>query len=136
MPRVQVESIQGPARREIIRGLIAFNDGVVGKAKFKSLTLTLRQGKEIVGGLAGWTWMGWLFVDLLWVAEKFRGKGYGRSLMTRAEAEARKRGAGYVYLSTFSFQAPKFYRKLGYREFGRQKDFPAGHTRIWLHKTL
>jgi ribosomal protein S18 acetylase RimI-like enzyme len=136
MPRLQVESIQGPARRQLIKGLIAFNDSVVGKSKFKSLTITLRQGKEIVGGLAGSTWMGWFYVELLWITEKYRGKGYGRSLMMKAEAEARKRGIENVFLDTFSFQAPGFYKKLGYTEFGKLKNFPPGHTRFWLKKAL
>jgi GNAT superfamily N-acetyltransferase len=103
MPRVQVESVQGPARRQIIKRLIAFNACAVGKAKYKSFTVTLRQGKEIVGGLTGSTWMGWLFIDLLWIADKYRGKGYGKALMDKAEAEARKRGAMNVFLNTFDF---------------------------------
>jgi ribosomal protein S18 acetylase RimI-like enzyme len=136
MPRVQVESVQGPARRKIIRGLIAFNTSVVGKGKYKSLTITLRQGKEIVGGLTGYTWMGWFFIELLWIAEKYRGKGHGTALVHKAEAEARKRGTKNTYLDTFSFQAPEFYKKLGFRPFGRLKDFPKGHERMWFTKTL
>ncbi len=136
MPRVQVESVQGPTRRLIIKGLSAFNDRAVGKSKYKSLTITLRQDKEIVGGLTGSTWMGWLFVDLLWITDKYRGKGHGRLLMNKAESEARGRGVQNVFLNTFSFQAPGFYKKLGYKEFGRLKGFPAGHTRYWLKKAL
>ena len=136
MPRVQVESVQGPARRQIIKGLIAYNANAVGKSKFKSLTVTLRQGKEIVGGLTGYTWMGWLYVDLLWITDKYRGKGRGRALMDKAEAEARKRGATNVFLDTFDFQAPGFYKKLGYRQFGKLKNFPAGHDRYWFTKAL
>jgi ribosomal protein S18 acetylase RimI-like enzyme len=136
MPRVQVESVQGPVRRQLIKGLIAFNTSVLGKGKYKSLTVTLRQGKDIIGGLAGYTWMGWFFVELLWIADKYRGKGHGRSLMSKAEAEARKRGVRNVYVDSFSFQAPRFYKKLGYKEFGKLKDFPAGHSRHWLTKAL
>jgi len=34
------------------------------------------------------------------------------------------------------FHAPAFYEKSGYAEFGRLEDFPAGHTRYFLAKTL
>ncbi|WP_272899885.1 GNAT family N-acetyltransferase [Tolypothrix bouteillei] len=45
--------------------------------------------------------------------ESFRGEGYGDALLATAEQEAVKRGCQYVYLDTFSFQAPEFYRKQG-----------------------
>jgi hypothetical protein len=54
--------------------------------------------------------------------------------MRAVEGEARERGLRGAYLDTFSFQAPKFYAKLGYREFGRISDFPLGFDRIWLMK--
>ena len=92
MPRVQVESVHGPARRQVMKGLLAFNARAVGKGQYKPLTITLRQGKEIVGGLIGASWMNWLYVDLLWLEDKYRGKGHGKTLMKKAEAEARKRG--------------------------------------------
>ena len=37
---------------------------------------------------------------------------------------------------THSFQAPDFYKKQGYQEFGRLADFPPGHSLIWFSKTL
>jgi len=82
------------------------------------------------------TYWGWMYVNLLWVSERHRGKGWGRSLMQTAEAEARKRGVRHVFLESFSFQAPKFYAKLGYQEYGRLKDFPAGNDRISMTKVL
>ena len=77
-----------------------------------------------------------MFVSLLWVADKHRGHGYGGALMRTAEDEARSRGVRNVYLDTFSFQAPEFYKKLGYREFARLDEFPAGHRRHWMTKAL
>ena len=35
-------------------------------------------------------------------------------------------GVKHVYVDSFSFQAPGFYKKLGYREYGRLKGFPTG----------
>ena len=40
-----------------------------------------------------------------------------------------------AWVDTFSFQAPGFYAKLGYREFGRL-DYPPDHQRIFLQKQL
>jgi len=96
----------------------------------------VREGKDIVGGLAGNTSFGWLYIALLWLPDERRRKGLGTALMRKAEAEARKRGARRAWVNTFSFQAPAFYKKLGYREFGRLKDYPAGHSFHWLQKAL
>ena len=119
-----------------MKGLIAYNVKAVGKIDYRPLTLTVNDKRAIVGGLVGETYFGWMFASLFWVSEKYRGKGWGKSLMESAEKEARKRGVRQVYLDTFSFQAPGFYKKLGYREFGRLTQFPAGHDRIWMSKVL
>ncbi len=136
MARLRVENIYGPARRELIKGLNTYNETAFGKLDYRRLTITLREGNRIVGGLTGETYWRWLFIDLLWVADEQRGKGYGKSLIKKAETEARKRGVKNVYLNTFSFQAPGFYKKMGFKEFGRLKNFPAGHDRRWLSKAL
>jgi GNAT superfamily N-acetyltransferase len=78
----------------------------------------------------------WLFVNWLWVADPYRKNGVGSQLMAGAEAAARAQGCRGAYLDIFTFQAPKFYERLGYREFGRLNDFPSGHARIWFSKAL
>jgi hypothetical protein len=35
-----------------------------------------------------------------------------------------------------SFQAPEFYKKLGYHIFGKLENFPAEHSMIFLRKRL
>lgn len=55
-------------------------------------------------------------VDYLCVAEEYRGRGYGEALLKRVEQEAAKRGMRRILLNTYSFQAPGFYGKMGYRE--------------------
>ena len=78
----------------------------------------------------------WLFVQLLWVAEAYRSQGIGSRLLLGAEAAARDKGCRAAWLSTFTFQAPNFYERRGYREFGRLSDFPLGHAAVWLWKPL
>jgi GNAT superfamily N-acetyltransferase len=77
-----------------------------------------------VGGLIGETNWDWFYLDLLWVKDELRGRGYGHSLLTHAGGEARQRGAKNVYLDTFSFQAPNFYKQHGYQVFGELQNFP------------
>lgn len=78
----------------------------------------------------------WVFVELLAVAEESRGKGIGGQLMARLEDEARLRGMDGIWLDTFSFQAPDFYRRLGYSEFGRIDGYPQNEARQFFLKRL
>jgi len=91
---------------------------------------------KVQGGIRGSTFWSWCSIDVLAVAEPYRGKGLGSRLLRRAEEIARARGCIGIRLDTMSFQAPDFYRRLGYSEFGRIEDYPPGHTRIWFAKRL
>ena len=86
--------------------------------------------------MLGEVYWGWFYVDLLWVKEELRGQGYGHRLLTRAEDEARQRGAKNGYLDTFSFQSPNFYKQHGYQVFGELADFPSGQQRYFMTKQL
>ncbi|MGK6316851.1 hypothetical protein [Neorhizobium sp. DT-125] len=52
------------------------------------------------------------------------------------EEEARRRGCQRAVVETSSFQAPGFYIRLGYEEFGRVAFAVEGHARIFLSKHL
>jgi GNAT superfamily N-acetyltransferase len=118
-------------------GIQGYNTQQAGDDRGQSLCFILRApDQEIVGGLIGATFWGWFHLDLLWVKEEFRGHGYGHRLLTQAEEEARRRGVKNVFLDTFSFQAPDFYKQHGYQVFGELQDFPSGHQRYYLKKQL
>jgi GNAT superfamily N-acetyltransferase len=119
------------------RGLSSYNRQQTGDTTSQRLCFVLRgPDQEIAGGVLGETYWGWLHVDLLWVREELRGRGYGHRLLTLVEDEARKRGAESAYLDTFSFQAPAFYEQHGYQVFGELADFPSGHQRYFMVKRL
>jgi GNAT superfamily N-acetyltransferase len=119
------------------RGIGEFNRQHAGEQHHQLLCFVL-QGADgtIAGGVIAATYYGWLYVDLLWVREDLRGQGYGGRLLALAEEAARRRGAQHAYLDTFSFQAPDFYVKHGYRVFGELPDFPPGHRRYFFTKQL
>ncbi len=57
-------------------------------------------------------------------------------LMKKVEAEAKKRRCANIWLDTFAFQAPKFYEKLGYKQFGELADYPKGYKRLFYTKKV
>lgn len=56
--------------------------------------------------------------------------------MTMIEAAAAARGAESVHVDTYDFQALGFYERNGYEVFGQLDDYPIGHTRFFLRKSL
>jgi GNAT superfamily N-acetyltransferase len=124
--------------RALEDGLYAFNVQQTGRDDGRWLAVFLRDADgRLVGGLSGWTWAGWLKVNLLWVREDRRGHGHGRALLAAAEKEALARGCARATLDTYSFQAPEFYRKLGWRVVAAVDDFPApGQSHYTLIKDL
>lgn len=91
---------------------------------------------EVVAGLCGDTWGGCCEVRQVWVHERHRGHGIGRHLLELAEAEARRRHCDQITLATHSFQAPEFYRKLGFEVVDTLPEYPRGHQHIRLRKQL
>lgn len=132
-----INYLDEPAWEIIGGGISAFNTEMAGDDHGKNLCFVLEDPKgKVLGGVIGMTYWNWLFINLMWLPEELRGKGYGQQLLEKAEEEGRKRGAQYSYLDTFSFQAPGFYQKFGYQEFGRLEDFPPGHIRYFMMKEL
>jgi GNAT superfamily N-acetyltransferase len=116
--------------------LEAFNESRwPGHQPWQPLAVFARDRDSIVAGLAGETYSGWLFIRYLWVSEALRGHGVGRKLMGDVEERAMERGCHSAWVDTFSFQAPGFYRKLGYEVFG-EVDWSPDHKRFFLRKRL
>ena len=137
---IVVEQTPDPADVQFVPAqLTAFNRDRAADDQFQPLAILLREaGGQIVAGLVGGTYWGWLYTEVLWVEEGLRGKGYGRSLLVAAEAEAIRRGCCYAHLDTMDFQALPFYQKQGYSVFAELEDIPAGsgHRRYALKKRL
>jgi GNAT superfamily N-acetyltransferase len=123
-------------RETVDNGLGAFNAALLRDNSYDYFGIFVRdEARAICAGLIGHVYAGWLFVNLLWVADDLRRGGIGRGLLAEAERRAVALGCHSAWLDTFSFQAPEFYRKLGYREFARL-DYPPNHQRIFLKKEL
>jgi len=123
-------------RAAIVEPLIAYNRSRAGRYDVRPLIIAIEESDRVVGGLWGRTAYDWLFVELLLVPERMRGRGLGSELMRLAEDEARQRGCHGAWLDTFEFQARGFYERLGYSCFGELTEFPAGFSRYFMKKSL
>jgi GNAT superfamily N-acetyltransferase len=61
---------------------------------------------------------------MVWVRDDKRRNGFGGQLLEAAESEARTRGCVQMLVSSFTFQAPDFYKRNGYVEFARSEGIP------------
>jgi cysteine synthase A len=121
----------------ISSGLDAHNQRFGQSWRVEPLWLIARDATGgLLGGVRAEILWNYCYVAWLWVADHVRGKGLGSHLIAAAESAAQARGCIGIYLNTFSFQAPDFYRSHGYEEFGRLENCPPGHTRLWFVKEL
>ena len=122
--------------RQLISGLVAFNDGRAELENRRPIAVFVRRDEEVLGGVDGYTHWRWLYVSHLWVHDDVRDEGVGSHLMSTIETQARLRGCRGAWLDTFSFQAPGFYESIGYQSFGELPEFPPGSRRHFLWKPL
>jgi GNAT superfamily N-acetyltransferase len=117
--------------------LYEYNVERTGYADGRLLAIFLRgEEDEIKAGIYGWTWGAACEIRLLWVHQTWRGRDVGTRLLLAAEEEARARGARQIVLDTHSFQAPDFYRRFGFETLAFVEDYPRGHKKIFLRKSL
>ncbi len=118
--------------------LTRYNVPAAAAGPQRELTVQVRDGDgELVGGLSGWTWGTCAGVAMLWVRKDARTSGWGSRLLAAAEREAATRGCTQMVLSSFTFQAPDFYRRHGYVETGRTEGLPVdGMADVHFRKPL
>jgi GNAT superfamily N-acetyltransferase len=117
--------------------LYAFNVQTTGITDGKFLASFLRdKDGAAVGGIYGWTWGETCYIRYLFIPAEMRNLGHGRGLMRVVEAEARARGCRQIVLTTHDFQAPEFYRRLGFEMAGRVEEYPRGHQYLTMVKRL
>ena len=114
-----------------------FNQVYVRHEERRTIFISLRDDDgQLRGGLVGETHWNWFHILILWVDDPLREQGYGEQLLQMAEADAFEKGCLHVYLDLIDFQTPRFYIQHGYVVFGELADFPPGHTRRFMRKTL
>lgn len=131
------DTIHETDEKYIFQGLLEYNLERIEDKNPRDLGIYLpdETGKKIAG-LIGSTHGNWLFVKYLWVSKELRGKQIGSKILIQAEETAKERGCKYSFLDTFSFQAPLFYEKHGYKEVFTLENYPVTGKRYYFTKSL
>jgi GNAT superfamily N-acetyltransferase len=119
-------------------GLAAYNEQKVGYRDARPLAALLKDPETggTLGGMIGRTSYGLLFIDTVWLPDSARGQDIGTRLLAMMETEAIARGCKAGFLMTVTFQAPEFYARFGWTEFGRAHCDPPDTARVLMTKTL
>ncbi len=121
----------------LVERIYQFNAAATGFFDAQLLAGRIRnEDGEIIAAFNGHTWGGCCVIAHLWVHEAQRKRGLGKAILQAAEAEAIRRRCEQVVLSTHSFQASKFYERLGYDRRAEIDGWPKGHSEIIYVKAL
>ncbi|MBM3663578.1 MAG: GNAT family N-acetyltransferase [Actinobacteria bacterium] len=136
---IPIKTVDEPGQAELqrlITNLGTWNNTVAPPEEHRKLAVFAYAADELIGGAAGYTHWGWLFVSHLWVQDGSRRARLGSRLMEQIEAAAVGRGAEMAHLDTYDFQARQFYEHIGYEQFAELENYPRGHSRHFLRKPL
>ncbi len=117
-------------------GLDERNAGVASSRRVNRVRAVYVESGNVVAGLDAAAYWGKLHIRLLWVHPDHQSRGLGSRLMGWAEEQGRKLGCTSAMVDTMSFQAPEFYAKLGYRQFGMSEGYEGGASRHYFEKEL
>ena len=135
--KLKLENIESKRTQELANLVRAYNRSNREPSKSEPLNICLEDELgNLVAGMVAETFGNWLEIEYLYVSDDLRGQGIGSKILETAENESRNRGCKYSFVDTFNFQAPKFYKKHGYKEVFALKKYPYTGERYYYTKEL
>ena len=121
--KLKLENIESKRTQELANLIRAYNRSNREPSKSEPLNIYLEDEQgNLVAGMVAETFGNWLEIEYLYVSDDLR--------------ESKERGCKYSFVDTFNFQAPKFYKKHGYKEVFALKKYPYTGERYYYTKEL
>ena len=134
---LKLENTESERTHELANLIRAYNRANREPSKSELLNIYLEDEQgNLVAGMVAETFGNWLEIEYLYVSDDLRGQGIGSKILGMAENESSNRGCKYSFVDTFNFQAPKFYKKHGYKEVFALKKYPYTGERYYYTKEL
>ena len=135
--KLRLENTDSKKTHELGNLIRSYNQSKREPSKSEPLNIYVEDEQgNLLAGMSAETFGNWLEIEYLYVSEALRGQGLGSDILQRAEEEARDRKCKYSFVDTFHFQAPDFYKKHGYEEVFRLKEYPYTGERYYYTKEL
>lgn len=141
MDDLKIETINGepsPEDKKVMTaGMLVYHasKGYPRKTDSYSVVIKNKEAELKAVVMVSFLWNG-MHIDSLWVDESVRGQNLGTKLMNMVEEEGINRGSTVSYTDTFTYQAPEFYEKLGYKLYGKLENFPENCSLNYYCKSL
>jgi ribosomal protein S18 acetylase RimI-like enzyme len=100
------------------------------------IAFQLHRDGDFAGAVVVQMFWGQLHIKYLYVEESLRNSGYGRKLMDQAFTFGRERRCEFTFVETMSFQALRFYQKLGFEIEMVRHGYAADTSFYYLKKIL
>ena len=102
---------------------------------FEEFCFVAEDDGKIAGVITGRAYYNEVHIGDLIVGKDYRRDGVGSKLVAAVEEAYKGKGYEKIALTTFGFQAPEFYKKLGYElEFVREDNDPKLNKYFYLKK--
>lgn len=92
--------------------------------------------EEIQAGIIGFCYCGCVYISMLWVHPRYRGQKLGVALVEEAEKLGKQQGCSFSTVNTMEWEAPEFYKKLGYEVEFKREGYADNHIMFFLRKSL
>ena len=104
---------------------------------YVSFSFVAKENDNIVGIITGRSYYKEIHISDLIVLEQYRNKKIGSKLIEKVEEYYKNKGFENINLTTYDFQAPKFYQKCGFEiEFMRENKQNPKLTKYFLIKHI
>lgn len=131
------EELSKQLEETIKKGFMEHAEDEIGTGgDIKTFNILAKQDDEVIGVIIIRTSFGALHIKNLFIDKKYRRLGIGKKLMVKALEKGKQLGCAFAYVETMSFQAPLFYKKLGFKEDFVRHGYDKSSSFHYLQKKL